>query len=424
MSSLLIRASTVRLAIFISTIIIATIIVFQLVWLKKVYHFEEKEFNHNVVKTVRGLYEDLEITTYNSSHLNELIENPAPDLYLANIPLPVNKDSLVSYLQYELEDVGVFTDCLLGVYSADSAKYVFTELLASAGVQKSTSIPLPELRRGYDHIALYFPNRRQYILSQMNFWILSSVILLLVLLLFGGSLYFFYKQKFVNETQRDFIHSLTHEFKTPVSVISLAAEVLKSPDITGKPGKLQTYAGIVEYQSAYMKDQVEKLLQFAYTESHQLHLEKQKVNLHELMQQAVSNLEPLIDERQAVVSYDLQATDPLLFADRNYLLIVITNLVDNAIKYAKLPQVLISTKNSGRAIHFTIADNGIGIEKEQVKNIFKKFFRVRTGETYTAKGFGLGLSFVKKIINAHKGKITVESKPGKGSSFTIELPTQ
>jgi len=142
------------------------------------------------------------------------------------------------------------------------------------------------------------------------------------------------------------------------------------------------------------------------------------------MQQAVSNLEPLIDERQAVVSYDLQATDPLLFADRNYLLIVITNLVDNAIKYAKLPQVLISTKNSGRAIHFTIADNGIGIEKEQVKNIFKKFFRVRTGETYTAKGFGLGLSFVKKIINAHKGKITVESKPGKGSSFTIELPTQ
>jgi len=199
MSSLLIRASTVRLAIFISTIIIATIIVFQLVWLKKVYHFEEKEFNHNVVKTVRGLYEDLEITTYNSSHLNELIENPAPDLYLANIPLPVNKDSLVSYLQYELEDVGVFTDCLLGVYSADSAKYVFTELLASAGVQKSTSIPLPELRRGYDHIALYFPNRRQYILSQMNFWILSSVILLLVLLLFGGSLYFFYKQKFVND---------------------------------------------------------------------------------------------------------------------------------------------------------------------------------------------------------------------------------
>ncbi len=400
----------------------ATIIVFQLVWLKKVYRLEEKEFNHNIVKTVRGLYEDLEINSYNSAHLNELIENTSPNLYLANIPLPIDKDSLISYLQYELEDNGVFTNCLLGVYSADSSRYIYTQLMASAGVKNAASFSLPDSKSSYDHIALYFPNRHQYILGEMNFWIISSVVLLIVLILLAGSLFYFYRQKFVNETQRDFIHSFTHEFKTPVAVISLAAEVLKNPAIAEKPDKLLTYAGIVEYQSAYLQSQVEKLLRFAYTEPNQLHLNKEKVNLHILIQEAVNNLGPLIDERKAIVHYDLLAKDPVLTADKDYLIIVITNLLDNAIKYARQPVVTISTSSKGAALILSVEDNGIGIEKDQVKNIFKKFFRVRNGETYTAKGFGIGLSFVKMIVDAHKGKIKVESRYGKGSCFAIELP--
>jgi two-component system phosphate regulon sensor histidine kinase PhoR len=422
MASLLIRSSTVRLVIFISSFILATIIVFQLVWLKKVYHLEEKEFNHNIVKTFRGLYEDLEINSYNFTHLNELIQNTSPDLYLANVPMPIDKDSLMSYLQYELEDNGVFANCVLGVYSASAGKYIYTEPLTFPGSKKLAYTTLPESSNRNNHIALYFPNRRQYILSEMNFWIISSVVLFVVLILLAGSLFYFYRQKFVNETQRDFIHSFTHEFKTPVAVISLAAEVLKNPAIVQKPDKLLTYAGIVEYQSAYLQSQVQKLLKFAHTEANQLHLSKEKVNLHTLIQEAVKNLGPLIDERNAVVTYELQLKDPILYADKDYLVIVITNLLDNAIKYARTPKVFISTKKEGEYIHLTVEDNGIGIQKSQMKNVFKKFFRVVDGDAYASKGFGLGLSFVKLIVQAHKGKIKLESQYGNGSRFTIELP--
>lgn len=425
MASFYLRSSTIRLGIFISSLIITTILVFQLVWLNKVYHFEQKEFNHNIVKSVRGLYEDLNINSYySSSHLNELIENPAPNLYIAHITLPVDKDSLTSYLQYELEDFSVFTDCHLGIYSAGLARYIYTGVLASAGKKNKDTTTIPVVAAPYDHLTLYFPNRRQYILSQMNFWIISSAILLLVLILYGGSLYYFYKQKFLNETQKDFIHNFAHEFKTPVSVISLAADVLKNKSIIEKPEKLATYAGIVEYQSSYLQNQIEKLLKFAYADSHHLFLAKEKVDLHELIREAITNLSPLINEKKAVLKSELNAADPFLFADRGYLLIVIINLIDNAIKYAKDPEVVITAKNNENSINIAVADNGIGIEKKEVKKIFRKFFRAGSGEIYAAKGFGLGLSFAKKIVDAHGGKINVESMPGKGSRFTVELPVQ
>ncbi|MEO6611250.1 MAG: HAMP domain-containing sensor histidine kinase [Chitinophagaceae bacterium] len=422
MSSFRIRSSAVRLGIFISTVIIATILVFQLAWLKKVYRFEEKEFDHSVLKSIRGLYEDLELSSYTSSHLSELIEKPARHLYLAHINLPVNPDTLSSYLQYELEDFDIFTNCQFAIYNHAEKKYIYSNLLTSAGA-KETVNKLPLLfDRDYDYIALNFPNRRQYILSQMNFWITSSAVLLVVLLLFGASLYYFYRQKFLNETQKDFIHNFTHEFKTPVTVISLAADVLKDDTISSRPEKLSTYAGIVENQAHYLHHQIEKLLQFANTESGHLHLDIQEVDIHDLVKEAVHNLAPLISEKKARLEYDLQAMPPVLRADRDYLLIVITNLLDNAIKYAREPVIRISTVTTTRSLLLSVKDNGIGIEQNELKKLFRKFYRVRRGDTYTTKGFGIGLSFVKKILDTHNGKIKIETKPGEGSIFIIELP--
>jgi two-component system phosphate regulon sensor histidine kinase PhoR len=364
----------------------------------------------------------MDITAYNSSPLNELIEKPELHLYFARISLPVNTDSLVSYLQYELEDFDVFTDCQFALYSSASHTGIYTGVLSSAGAKEKIKKVLPLPERKYDYIALYFPNRRQYILSQMNFWIISSAVLLVVLLLFSGSLYYFYRQKFLNDIQKDFIHNFAHEFKTPVSVISLAADVLKDRNITERPGRLATYAGIVEYQANYLNKQVEKLLQFAYTESRQLHLNKDAVNIHELIYEGVSNLAPRITEKKADIRFELNAINPVIQADRDYILIVITNLVDNAVKYAREPRIIISTKNSNNSLLLAVTDNGIGIEKTEFKKIFRKFYRVRSGETYTAKGFGLGLTFIKTILDAHRGKITIDSSPGQGSTFQIELP--
>jgi two-component system, OmpR family, phosphate regulon sensor histidine kinase PhoR len=421
MISVRLRSSTIRLVLFISSLVIATILVFQLVWLKKVYTFEQREFSHNVVKAIRGLYEDLDISLYNYSHLNELVDNPAPNLYVAKINRPVNYDSLIIYLHYELDDFGIFTDCHAAIYDTNAKGYVHSAILTAD--QKDTTVKIPLTPRNYDHLTLFFPKRQHYILTRMNFWIISSVLLFLVLILFGGSLYYFYKQKFLNETQKDFIHNFTHEFKTPVAVISLAADVLKNPAIIEKPEKLITYAGIVEYQSTYLRNQIERLLKYAYTDSNQLHLSKEKVNIHELIQEAITNLGPLIAEKKAGFELSPEADDPYLQADKEYLVIVLTNLIDNAIKYSRNPQIRIRTGNDGEHTFFTISDNGIGIEKKQLGKIFHRFYRVRQGETYNAKGFGLGLSFVKKIIDAHDGSIKVESEPGRGSTFTISLPS-
>ena len=422
MSSFFIRSSTIRLGIFISTLIITTILIFQLAWLRKVYRFEQKEFDRSVVKVIRGLYEDLEITAYNSAHLNELVEKPEQHVYLMQISLPVNIDTLTSYLQYELEDFSIFTNCQLGIYSTASNKYIYTSLLTSAGTREKIKTGLPLFSKKYNYAALYFPNRQQYILSQMNFWIVSSAVLMMVLLLFSAGLYFFYRQKFLNEIQKDFIHNFTHEFKTPVAVISLAADVLKSKAISEKPDKLAIYAGIVEYQAHYLHSQIDKLLQFAYTESRKLHLKKERVDIHQMIRDAVINLEPLIGERKAALHYQLNAINPVLQADKDYLLIVITNLLDNAIKYSKEPHITIATSNVNSNLQFLVTDNGIGIDKKEIKKLFKKFYRIRNGDTYTTKGFGLGLAFVKTILEAHNGKIKIESVPGKGSSFIVEIP--
>jgi two-component system phosphate regulon sensor histidine kinase PhoR len=424
MASYFIRSSTIRLTIFISTLVIAAIVIFQLIWLKDVYNFRQKEFDLSVVKSIRGLYEDINASNYNSAHLNQLIEKPEPHIYLARITLPVNTDSVASYLQDELEIFDIFTDCYLGVYSATEKKYVYTSYLRAAVTKHKGVATMPLVARSYDHLTLYFPNRRQYILVQMNFWIISTALLLLVLILLSWGLYYFYRQKFLNEVQKDFIHNFTHEFKTPVSVISLAADVLKNPSIAEKPEKLATYAGIVEYQAAYLRNQTEKLLHFAYTESRHLQFTRENVNMHELVHDAVNNLTPLINERRAMITFDLQSDPPFLSGNRDYLVMVVINLLDNAIKFSKEPKIIIHTHNQDDRMMLSVKDNGIGIEKSQVKKLFTKFFRVHKGEAYASKGFGIGLSFVKKIVKAHGGRIKVESEPENGSTFTIELPLQ
>jgi two-component system phosphate regulon sensor histidine kinase PhoR len=404
--------------------VIAAILVFQLIWLKQEYRREQKEFDSSVVSAIQGLYEDIEASNYKISRLSELIENPEPHVYLARIILPVSQDSVSAYMEYELEKFGVITDCYLGIYSTRDKKYIYTELLKAAITKGKQVSQIPVIASNYDHIALYFPNRRQYILGKMNFWIISSALLLIVLILFGGGIYYFYRQKFLNETQKDFIHNFTHEFKTPVSVISLAADVLKNPSIIEKPEKLATYAGIVEHQAAYLQSQTEKLLNFAYTESRHLHFSKEKVNMHELVQNAVNNLAPLIDERKAVITLELNAKDPLLSANKDYLTIVVINLLDNAIKYSKEPKIIIRTNNIDDKVILSVTDNGVGIDKKQIKKLFKKFYRIRKDDTYVSKGFGLGLAFVKNIVTAHNGKIKIKSEPGKGSIFTVEFPAQ
>jgi two-component system phosphate regulon sensor histidine kinase PhoR len=419
---MILGSKTIRLGIFVSTLIIAVIIILQLIWLEKLYRYEEKEFDHNIARVVRELNVDLQFEEDDRINLNKIILKIDESNFRIAIKKKINADTLKYYLQHELEDQEIFTDCYAGVYDASYGSYTEQLYLPSATSVKSAGITLPVKDRSANHILLYFPHRRQFLLSKMEFWITACLLLLVVLMLFGGSLYYFYKQKFQNEIQREFVHNFTHEFKTPVSVISLAAESLKKPSIIAQPERFDRYLSIVENQSRYLQSQIERLLQHANAESGQLQMQMVKINIHELIRDAVDNLAPLIEEKKAKIFFELEASRDNIKADTEHMRIVIINLVENAIKYSAKPEVHISTGETTTHLRITVTDNGHGIPHKDINKIFRKFYRVVQENVFPAKGFGIGLSFVKQIIAAHHGNISVESVEGLGSKFIVEIP--
>jgi len=421
---MVIRSKTLRLVILTSTVLVTIIIAIQLIWLQKVYLYEEKQFNINVSKSIRSLYTDMELVSDASDNVQKIIENVSPDVYLLKIDCSPNLDQLWVNIKSELTDFDVYTDCRAAIYDTAEKKYTAHQYidLPDSYFPSDKEKELSVYERDYGYIALYFPHRGQYIIKQMLFWIASSGLLLLVLIGFGFSIFYLYRQKFFNETQKDFVNNFTHEFKTPLAVIKIAADVLQQKNIIEKPEKLKNYAGIINEQTSHLQSQVQRLLEIAYTDRTSLPLEKEKFNVNTLMEESINDLQPLIEQKNAVVKTSFTNADPVINADKSYLRLCFINLIENAIKYANEPVISITTKSDNNQFYVSVKDNGIGIAPEHHKKIFERFFRIKDGELHTSKGFGLGLNFVKKVIDTHNGKIEVVSEPGKGSSFIIKLP--
>jgi two-component system phosphate regulon sensor histidine kinase PhoR len=421
---MVIRSKTLRLVILTSTVLVTIIIAVQLFWLQKVYRYEEKQFNINVSKSIRGLYRDMQLVNDVSDNAQKEIDNPKPDLYLLKIDCTPHLDSLWLNLKAELTDFDVYTDCKAAIYSHEKDIFTVEQYIdlpdAYHNPKASTSIPL--VKREHSYIALFFPHRGQYILKQMYFWIASGGLLVLVLIAFGASIFYLYRQKFLNETQKDFVNNFTHEFKTPLAVIKIAAEVLQQPNIADKPERLKNYAGIVGEQTTHLQSQIQKLLEITYTDRSSLPLEKEKFDVNIVLQQAVNDLLPLAEQKNALIKTAFSTASTIVTADKNYMLLTFINLIENAIKYSPAPEISIATYTEGNDCCVVIKDNGIGISEENHKKIFDRFFRVTKGDLHTVKGFGLGLSFVKKVVDTHGGKIEVQSEPGKGSTFIVKIP--
>jgi two-component system phosphate regulon sensor histidine kinase PhoR len=421
---MVIRSKTLRFVILISTMLITLIIAVQLFWLQKVYLYEEKQFNINVSKSIRGLYDDMELVNDISDNEQKLVENPNPDTYLLRIDCNPNLDSLWLNLKSEFTDFDVYTDCIGALYNNEKNAFTAQEYIdmpdSYHAKDKKNQVKL--LKRDYDYVILFFPHRGQYILQQMLFWISSSGLLLLVLIGLGASIFYFYRQKFLNETQKDFVNNFTHEFRTPLAVIKISSDVLLQENIAEKPERLKNYATIINEQTAHLQSQVQRLLEIAYTDRSSLPLEKESLDINELLEQALNDLQPLIEQKGVVIDKSLMPGIPHLHADKSYLLLAFINLIENAIKYSPKPVIWVSTYESGTDLCIAIRDNGIGIAPAHHKKIFNRFYRVTQGEIHTVKGFGLGLNFVKKVVDAHGGKIEVHSEEKKGSTFIIKIP--
>jgi two-component system phosphate regulon sensor histidine kinase PhoR len=216
---------------------------------------------------------------------------------------------------------------------------------------------------------------------------------------------------------------MTHEFKTPISTIAVSTEVLKEPNIVNQPERLLNYASIIEKENVRLKNQVERVLQMARLDKEDVDLKKEKACVHDLLEEAIGNSHVMLVEKQGVITTSWQALKSEIMADRLHLTNVFTNMIDNAIKYCSVsPAISIQTENHSNGIIIEIRDNGIGISAENQRRIFQKFFRVSTGNVHDVKGFGLGLSYVKRMVESHGGNVQVRSTPGNGSAFSIFFP--
>ena len=275
-----------------------------------------------------------------------------------------------------------------------------------------------------EQLFVHFPDRQQYVLSSIWGMLSGSVIFTLVIILvFTYTIYIILRQKKLSEIKTDFINNMTHEFKTPIATISLASDSILNPAILSDGKRVTQYTNIIREENKRMHSQVEKVLQMALLDKQNYNLKKEFVDVHELINKAVDHVSLGVQQKGGKITADLTALESEVRADETHLSNVIHNLLDNANKYSpENPDIKVTTESSESGIFISITDNGIGMSKDTLKRIFEKFYRVPTGNVHNVKGFGLGLSYVKAMIDAHGGTIDVSSRLKRGSTFKIFLP--
>ncbi len=419
------NSARIRLVVILATLSIVGVAITQFYWVRKAFGLKEAEF----VRTVNTALLNVAHTIFDINNTpppaNNPVEQISSNYFVVNVNSDIDAKLLEFLLQNEFEKRSIHTDFEYGIYDCTNEKMVYGDYVSlGQGADQQTKKELPMLSSQGYYFGVQFPNQKAQILNQMGIWTFSSVVLIVVLLFFGYTLFVILKQKRLSEIQRDFINNMTHEFKTPLATIAVSTAVLKDPSILQNPERLSNYTAIIEKESTRLRHHVDRVLQLASSTKDDITLNKEKIEVHDLIEDVVHDFELMIQSRNGKFVKDFLAGSPFVNGDRLHLQNAFYNLFDNAIKYTKeSPTITVKTENKKNRISISITDNGIGIAKENQNRVFENFYRVPTGNVHDVKGFGIGLSYVKTIVASHQGIITLKSEPGKGSTFTLTFPT-
>ena len=412
----------IRLLILLGLITIIGIIVIQLMLFKEAFNLEEKKFSQKVHVGLLEVVKNLSNTHQNKIPLSNPINQISTDYYVVNINYDINPKTLDVYLKNEFEKLHINTDYEYAVYDCETDKMVYGNYVNyNTKNQEQKASYFPKFENLVYYFAVRFPNKTNYFFSSLKTWIILSLILLIILIIYVYSIFTILQQKRYSELQKDFINNMTHEFKTPLSSILIASDYLShQPSIITSP-KLKKYTETIVLQSKRLNKNVERILDLAKYEKNPLILEKSKVNIVETMQLVIDNFK-IKHNNALTINFEIDKAEYFILADEIHFSNVIYNIIENSIKYAiKQPIINIKVSEEKNRYKLEIIDNGKGISKKHLKNIFKKFFRVPLSNKEHVKGFGLGLFYVKNICDLHKWQIEVTSTENVGTNFSIAI---
>jgi len=371
--------------------------------------------NDRVVKVER-------LDRYDKLELENLFHNIVTRVPIYN---RVTNNEIRLNLDNELRARNIETKFEFGVFNDDLITKVKSQKFK--GKKDYTyKVPLFVDNNGNSDYDLYvsFPEKKKYILATISkILLLSALFILIIIIAFGGSLYQLIKQKQISEIKTDFINNMTHEFKTPIATINLAIDAIKNPKVIVDNEKVLRYAEMIRQENKRMHAQVETVLRISKLEKNQLDLSKEVLDLHDIIEDAIVHVDLIITDKKGYINKHFNAKLSEILVSEFHFTNLITNILDNAIKYSdNPPEIDVSTENAGNNIILKIQDKGIGMTKNVQKKIFDKFYREQTGNIHNVKGHGLGLSYVKSIVEKHQGTVYVESEKGKGSTFIVKIP--
>ena len=399
------------------------IIVLQVYWLVMAWQIKDREFNERINITLRKVAENLAIKTNTKLPKSGLIKKLSSNEYLVNFNDMIPPDILEDYLVRELDMLKPDLKFEYAVYDCFTDDLVYGNCCGVTEKTKSSLLKkLPGESKYTYYFIVRFPDKRLFLLSNIKLFILLGLFAIIVIIAYVYAVTSLYEQRRLSELQKDFVDNMTHEFKTPLTSIKLASEVLYNHPAINKDNKLKKYTGIISQQSDKLTSHIERLLDLIRSDK-KFNLKFETIELSSFIKNLISNLEHELKLKNTTVNLELPSKTIYIRADKYHFNNIILNIIDNAIKYNNKndKSINISIKENRNEYLLSIKDNGTGISQENLKNIFKKFYRVQKDNIHDAKGFGLGLYYVKNIVKLHGWDIDVKSKLGEGTEFIIKI---
>ncbi len=416
---------TIIIVILLALISLGVIIAGQVFWVRKAYGIQERQFNEHVMFALTAVVDEI-LVMNNDSSVTEPVLQKESNFFVANINDTPSPYLLETLLKEQFERYNLKEDFEYGIYDCFTDSIVFGSRVNFDTLDNEVRAEATQIKAKFEpdghYFGVLFPNKTATILKQLDFWMYSSFVVFLIIIFFSYTIFVILKHKRLSEVKSDFINNMTHELKTPISTISLSAEALSNPNIINQPERFKQYISIIKNENQRLRSQVDKVLQIATLTPKKVSVKMDEIDIHEIILKATETFSINVAEDGGELSTKLNATKSIILGDIVHITNVIYNLLDNARKYTEAePIISIESYNDKDRLVVKVKDNGVGINQSHLGMIFDKFYRVPTGNLHNVKGFGLGLFYVNTIMKAHKAKISVESKVGKGSTFTLEF---